>query len=194
MAVLVVGLGGAGHLLADGATPSPRALVLGALVVGLLSAAVASRRVPTWRLAAVVGVGQVVLHHAFSWAPGVHCVTPSDEAASVFATASVAAGGFATQAHACAGATAHQVLWSDPVMLLAHVLATVLVVVALRRGEASLRALCSWVGPMVLPEPVPATWSSGTSAYYAVATVPLGAPVKAADPVRGPPEPLALAA
>lgn len=77
LAVAVVGLAGAGHLAAGGHTPSWQAVVLSLLVVAVLCTAAASRRVPTWRLVAVVGGGQLVLHHAMSWgADGHHAGLP----------------------------------------------------------------------------------------------------------------------
>ncbi|WP_380165567.1 hypothetical protein [Jannaschia sp. R86511] len=161
----VVGLAGAGHLLAGGGTPSLRALVLALLVVALLSTSLATRRVTAWRAAAVVGGGQVVLHHAFGWSPGDHKT----------------GGG-------------HDALFSDPGMLAAHAFATVVTVVALRRGEAALVALGSWVGPLrlvlaaILPlGPVRPLLAAGEPA-------PLGGPAAATDPVRGPPHLLVLAA
>ncbi len=77
LALAVVGLAGAGHLAAGGPAPSWQAVVLSLLVVAVLSTAAASRRVPTWRLAAVVGGGQLALHHALSWgAAGHHAALP----------------------------------------------------------------------------------------------------------------------
>lgn len=169
----MVGLAGAGHLLAGGGTPSLRALLLALLVVALLSTAVASRQVSAWRLTAVVGGGQVVLHHAFGWVPGSH-------GAAADPLVDAAAG--------------HQLLWSDPTMLAAHVLATALTVTALRRGEAALLALCSWAGPLVLVVATPAPVGPARPLRHDTELVPLGAPPAAADPVRGPPRSLALAA
>ncbi len=173
-AAAVVGLAGAGHLLAGGGTPSLRALVLALLVVALLSTAVASRRVSAWRLTAVVGGGQVVLHHAFGWVPGSHGAAVADPLVDV--------------------AAGHQVLWSDPTMLAAHVLATALTVTLLRRGETALVALCSWAGPLVLVVAAPAPVGPARPLHQDAEPMPLGAPPAAADPVRGPPRSFALAA
>ncbi|MGJ7440969.1 hypothetical protein [Aquipuribacter sp. MA13-6] len=168
----VVGLAGAGHLLAGGGTPSFRALVLALLVVTLLSTAVASRQVSAWRLTAVVAGGQVVLHHAFAWVPGGHGAAALDPASEA----------------------AHQGLWSDPTMLTAHVLATAVTVVLLRRGETALVALCSWAGPLLLVVVSPAPVGSARPLLAGAEPMPLGAPAAAADPVRGPPQSFALAA
>ena len=167
---VVVGLAGAGHLVAGGAAPSLRALLLGTLLVALLCAAVSAQKVSAARLTAVLGGGQVVLHHAFSWVPGGHVT---------------AAPGDVAEQHA---------LWSDPTMLAAHALATVCAAVALRRGEAALVALGSWAGPLlVLVVAVPPA-GGVRSLFEDVEATALGARRPAADPVRGPPRSLALAA
>ncbi|MGJ7440334.1 hypothetical protein [Aquipuribacter sp. MA13-6] len=166
----VVGLAGAGHLLAGGGTPSVRALVLALLVVVVLSTAVASRRVSARRLTAVVAGGQLALHHAFAWVPGNH---------GAVADPSVAG---------------HATLWWDPTMLGAHVLATAATVVLLRRGEAALVALGSWAGPLLLLVVTPAPVGPARPLRRDVEPMPLGAPLAAADPVRGPPRSFALAA
>ncbi|WP_380165019.1 hypothetical protein [Jannaschia sp. R86511] len=78
LAATVVGLAAGGHLLAGGAAPSWQAVVLSLLVVAVLSTAAASRRVPVWRLVAVVGGGQAVLHHALTSGTAEHHAVAPD--------------------------------------------------------------------------------------------------------------------
>ncbi|WP_380168938.1 hypothetical protein [Jannaschia sp. R86511] len=174
-AVAVVGLAGAGHLAAGGATPSLRALLLALLVVALMCTAVATRQVSARRLAAVVGGGQVVLHHAFGWVPGSH-------------------GSEADAVPAAVEAAGHGSLWSDPTMLAAHLLATVCTVALLRRGEAALVALGSWAGPLRLVLLTVSPVGPPQPRAAADDPLPLGDPHLATDPVRGPPRSFALAA
>ncbi|MGJ7441761.1 hypothetical protein [Aquipuribacter sp. MA13-6] len=121
---LVVGLSTGGHLLAGGQVASWRAAVLALLLVSAGVAGITATRLTPVRLVAALGAGQVVVHHALSWTPGGHCATAGSSA--LFASTTIAG---------CRPAGGHEALWTDPGMLLAHLVATVVAAAVLGRGE-----------------------------------------------------------
>lgn len=176
--VVVVGLATTGHLLAGGAVASWRAVVLALLLVGAAVAGLTSLRLTGPRLLALLGAGQVVVHHALAYAPGGHCAAPTGSA-DLFASTTVVS---------CGQAEAHVALWADPAMLLGHLVATLVAAAVVGRGERLLWDAADLLRPrpLRLPEAVPAM-----QAAPAVAPVlpsrPYRAPLSETDPLRGPP-------
>lgn len=146
---LVVCLSTGGHLIAGGQVASWRAAALALLLVAVGAAGATALRLTPMRLMAVLGAGQLVVHHALSWTPGGHCATAGS---SELFKSMTHAGCGTVGAHEAAGA--HEAVWSDPVMLLAHVVATVVAGVVLGRGEQLLWTICALLQarPLVLPE------------------------------------------
>lgn len=174
---LVVGLSTGGHLLAGGQVASWRAAALALLLVGVGAAGVTAMRLTPMRLTAVLGAGQVVVHHAMSWTPGGHCTTAGSSA--LFESTTIAG---------CGPGGGHETLWSDPAMLLAHLIATLLAAVVLGRGEQllwTLRALLQ-TRPLVQPDVVVAQ-DQRPVVVPALLPRPRRVVLSASDPTRGPP-------
>lgn len=174
---LVVGLSTGGHLLAGGQVASWRAAVLALLLVAAGAAGVTALRLTPLRLVAVLGAGQVVVHHALSWAPGGHCATAGSSA--LFESTTIAG---------CGPAGGHESLWSDPAMLLAHLVATLLAGAVLGRGEQLLwtvRALLR-TRPLVLPDLVVAQ-DVRPAVVPSLLPRPRRVVLSESDPLRGPP-------
>ncbi|WP_380165011.1 hypothetical protein [Jannaschia sp. R86511] len=174
---VVTGLSTAGHLAGGGHVASARAAVLALLLVSVAAAALTAVRLTPVRLLAALAAGQVVVHHALAWTPGGHCAAP---ASSPLFESTVVAG--------CGPAGPHEAMWSDPAMLLGHLVATVLAAAVLGHGEQLLwtaRDLLA-LRLLVLPDAVPAQAAPALAFPPVPAPVP-STPVERCDPVRGPP-------
>ncbi|MFC3687180.1 hypothetical protein [Aquipuribacter hungaricus] len=180
---VVVGVSTTSHLLAGGDVPSGPRLGLAVLLVALLAALAGGRTVSGRRLALSVGAGQVVLHHGLDRVETAgHCAAHRPDAvAAVF-------GPTAVPVPCGSGSLAHAMGW-DPWMVVAHVVATAVAVVLLRRGEAVLRAVVGWA-TRTLVLAVRARPATPPPAPPAAPAVPPAPPVRLADPVRGPPAPV----
>lgn len=166
LAVVLLGLAGAAHVLGGGALPHPGVL---AGVVGLVVAAalvITPRRLSTRRLLAVLGAGELALHHTFALlaantlAPVEHSLAPGG------ALAGVVGAGHHGHGYAVVGTVAgsvgsagslgamddmgHATGAAGLLMLTAHVVATVVTAVVLARGEAALWLLAAWLLPVLV--------------------------------------------
>lgn len=137
------------HVGAGGATPAPQ--LVGAVLVFATAAAVlmAGRQLSVARLSVIVGISQLLFHGAFNAlglptasrqavapAPGTHIHDASAQMATAMAAnPQLMSGG------------AHHVMAMDAGMLAAHLVASVLTIVALYHGEALLvRLMRPFVG------------------------------------------------
>ncbi|GAA4283454.1 hypothetical protein GCM10022261_09850 [Brevibacterium daeguense] len=135
---LIVGL--MFHESADGAVPVP-AVVVSLVMLTWLSVLLAGRRFGYWSLTAIVAAAQLMLHCTmvlFSGSPPTlrghqHGVSPGDALADALAS-SAAAG----HVHGTAEATAAHSAAPSGAMALAHVAATLVTVLVLKRGEDAL--------------------------------------------------------
>jgi hypothetical protein len=140
-------------------------------------------------LAALLGGGQLALHEVFSAfsSPGTH---QGSGTAAPHESHFAGAGILAPAADHLAGAAET----AGPLMLSAHILATLASALLLAKGEAALWALAAWLRPLVaLPQPV--TCDDGTPPV--VAFPPAAVPLRPwrnlrQDSRRGPPSAVAL--
>jgi hypothetical protein len=141
-ALAAVGLAVGAHLAGDEPVPTTVALAAVPAVMIVMNLLAGRRRGPTG-LFAVMGLVQVVLHLAFMLAAGAeHCT-----AVGMHAMPGAHPG--TPMAVSCEPAMLHEgmsgQLRPSPVMALGHILATVLVVLLLARGEAAIWALAATV-------------------------------------------------
>jgi hypothetical protein len=120
------------HTLAGGGAPSPLFCLLLAVLALPATTALVGRRPALWRTATAVGAAQALFHTSFATVGDIGVWD-------------------ATSAHAHAG---HPPLPSGPdaavmpttaAMTAAHVVAALLVIVAVHRGERVLRAIAAWL-------------------------------------------------
>ena len=143
------------HDLAGGGLPSPLAVVL-SLAFGIpLCVMLAGRRIRLWRQAASVAVSQMLLHLLFSLGRDTTGTQLHAPAGHLHAGMHVDV----TTGHAMA----HTMTMNDasPSMIVAHVVAGVITIAALRHGERTLAALANFAALLVttivrlVPTPVP---------------------------------------
>jgi hypothetical protein len=164
-AVGAVGLASAAHLAADGDVSAPAVLLSFPVVMIVVHLLAAGRRGPVG-LFLGLGLTQIALHLAFMAASVATTCVPPPTMSTMAMT-----GGHPHLAPICESVTGHDAagrLWPSPSMALAHVLASVLLVLLLARGEAAVWALASCLrfrslipGAVLLPPaarqlPVPA--------------------------------------
>lgn len=129
ISAIIVALAAAAHILAGGSLPGLALLIGLAALVTVPVAALTSRRLSLAAMTALLGTGQLVLHEVFMQMTPVH------------------AGTMEAHSHGMAST-------DSPVMLGAHLLATVGTAVVLAKNEAALFALIGWLHPLVrLPRP-----------------------------------------
>lgn len=213
VASVVVALSGLAHVLGGGTLPAGVVLAALTSLVLAVCVALAGRRLGVVAVTAVLGVGQLVLHHAFTVLAATGCAASAGPAGATDPhaghTAAQHAGHLAGQttdhaAHLAGQTTAHAgqavgtLACADPhgvavpllgasAMLVLHVVATVLTALVVAGGDRALHWLLAWLRPrVVVPAPVvvPAV---GTPATPVVAGAPHRAPWSRAHPRRGPP-------
>ena len=169
VATVILTLAAGAHLAAGGALPTP-AIMLAVLSLTALGSTTATRlRLGFPALAALLGGGQVALHEVFTAFSSSGTAAGSGPAASH--VSHVAGPGFLTPAaDHLAGAAAT----AAPLMLAAHVLATLGSALLLAKGEAALWALAAWLRPLVaLPQPVACDDGAPPLAAFPPAAAPL---------------------
>lgn len=119
------------HEAGGGAAPSWAVVAFGLALASLAAIALAGRRTSLWRLVAAVGVSQLLFHGLFTAAGDANGADP--HAGMGHGASPVALPGL----DAAAGGSGAL----DPGMLLSHGAALVVTVLALRHGEAAIRAL-----------------------------------------------------
>lgn len=183
----VFSLAAGGHILADGTLPAgPILLALFALVL-LPVTWLAGRQLSFTSLLAVLGVGQFILHHAFT-------------ALSRTAACTSAAAGGVRAHHAgmpgmhCASVEPAPVAMhvlngnASPAMLAAHMGAVAVTAWLLWKGEVALWQLLAWLRPLVPGlVPVPVLPRSPRSLIRASVFVPVLWRTLRVDSPRGPP-------
>lgn len=124
------------HEAGGGAAPSWGVVAFGLALASLAAIALAGRRTALWRLVAAVGVSQLLFHGLFTAAGDAtgSAVAADPHAGMGHGASTLALPGLDPAAAGTSGAL-------DPVMLLSHGAALVITVLALRHGEAALRAL-----------------------------------------------------
>lgn len=169
VATVILALAAGAHLAAGGELPAP-AIMLAVLSLTALGSTTATRlRLGFPALAALLGGGQVALHEVFTAFSSSGTAAGSGPAASH--VSHVAGPGFLTPAaDHLAGAAAT----AGPLMLAAHVLATLGSALLLAKGEAALWALAAWLRPLVaLPQPVACDDGAPPLAAFPPAAAPL---------------------
>ncbi|QHT57723.1 hypothetical protein GXP71_17670 [Cellulomonas sp. H30R-01] len=219
VASVVVALAGLAHVLGGGALPAGVVLVALTSLVLAACVALAGRRLGGVAVTAVLGVGQLVLHHAFTVLSATGCATsagPATAAVDPHAahTAAQHAGHVAGQAtehaaHLAGPATDHlahagqavgTLACADPhgvatpllgasAMLVLHVVATVLTALVVAGGDRALHWLLAWLRPRVAVPGPVVVPVGGTLVGPVVAVAPHRAPWSRAHPRRGPPAP-----
>lgn len=164
-AVIVV-LAAAAHIIGGGDLPDVTALMPLAALVTVPVAVLTARRMSTGAMVATLGSGQLVLHEAFMYLTPTHTV------------------GMDAHGHGMAET-------DSPLMLAAHLLATIATAVVLAKNEAALFALISWLRPLVqLPEPVGLPQTPLVTLMPATRWIPSPWDDLKIHPLRGPPVPL----
>ncbi|OUE07880.1 hypothetical protein CMsap09_02945 [Clavibacter michiganensis] len=126
------------HEAGGGAAPSWGVVAFGLALASLAAVALAGTRTVLWRLVAAVGVSQLLFHGLFTAADaGGSAVAADPHAGMGHGASALALPGLPAAASGGAGAP----IGLDAGMLLSHGAALVVTVLALRHGEASLRAL-----------------------------------------------------
>jgi hypothetical protein len=169
VATVILTLAAGAHLAAGGELPAPAIMLAVLSLTALGSTAATQLRLGFPALAALLGGGQLALHEVFSAfsSSGTHqgsaTATPHE---SHFAGAGILAP--AVDHLAGAAETA------GPLMLAAHILATLASALLLAKGEAALWALAAWLRPLVaLPQPVACDDGTPPVAAFPPAAVPL---------------------
>ncbi|MBG6217531.1 hypothetical protein IWX75_001989 [Arthrobacter sp. CAN_A6] len=178
--ILCLGIGS--HVLAGGTLPAlPILLLMGALLL-LPVAALTTRRRPIASLAALMGGGQLALHEGLS----------AFSSAAVCSSGPVHTGHYGAAPISCQTSAAAPIHADEPtvlLMLLAHLLATAVLVLMLARGEAALGLLCAWLRPLsqrlapAVVVPVPRISTVSRSVF-----IPLPRHYAAVPALRGPPQ------
>lgn len=144
IAVAVLGLPAAAHLMAGGHLPPPTIVAALSSVVLLSAVLLAGIRMTGPVLVAYLAAGQTTLHHAFSvfsgdstllFENGTHHGVVLDPVARPAVDAIP---------------TEHLAAADSPLMLVLHAAATVLAAIVLAWGEAALWALARWLRPLAV--------------------------------------------
>lgn len=141
-AVVVFFLAAGAHLAGGAALPSP--LILGTLAVTTLLAVtiLARRKLQLPAVLGILGVGQLLLHQAFTTLTTTAACVPASRAH--FGPQQVhclPASGIAEHAHAFS-------MFDSPLMLAAHAGAVVITALMLYHGEAALELAVQWLRPL----------------------------------------------
>lgn len=178
--VVVLALSTGAHLGGGGTLP-PLSVFIGLSAFTLLGVSLIAKR--TLRLpilVAVLGGGQFVFHHAFGLftATTAACVPAS---AHLHHSAIVCTGGSVASPQHVDGDT-------GAVMLLTHVVATLVIAVAITRGEEALYAVAAWLYPRLCQPPgPPAPPRHAKVTAIAHGRCPHAVPFLVSPPLRGPP-------
>lgn len=215
VASVVVALAGLAHVLGGGVLPAGVVVVALTSLVLAVCVALAGRRLGVVAVTAVLGVGQLVLHHAFTVLGATACVagpsatagdphaghTAAEHAALATAPGAGHAGHAVGQVvdHAAhTGQAVGTVACADPhgvaapllgasAMLVLHVVATVLTALVVAGGDRALHWLIAWLRPRVVV-PAPLVVPAGAPLVGPVVDAsPHRAPWARAHPRRGPP-------
>ncbi|MGM7671205.1 hypothetical protein [Microbacterium sp. A93] len=199
---------GASHAAHD-AGPAPILWILTLALAGPVCTALAGRRLSWWRLSAGVAASQLLFHWLYS-ATAVPAAAPTltglhgghgahaGHAESMIAVAAVGAGaGTAAGTETGVGAALHA---DSPVMVAAHLVAAVVTVVVLRRGEVLAGRVAELAVGLILHSPgarlaqwIPAVPVRRISAAHLTVVHPTGDVLLPSLRLRGPPEGLQLA-
>ena len=169
------------HVLGGGTLPAAEtSTALIALVLATV-AFVSGRQLSWGRIAAVLGIGQVLLHGALSLLPSETACVPS----------LAGTGHHTVQAGACLMQAPEPLVEAAPglAMSLAHLLAAAATAAAVSWAEAAIWRLAAWFHPLVHALQ-PVTIVPRGRARVGSTSVPLPSPRRhRADEIRGPPEP-----
>ncbi|OUE20283.1 hypothetical protein BFL36_11510 [Clavibacter michiganensis] len=133
------------HEAGGGAAPSWAVVAFGLALASLAAIALAGTRASLWRLTAAVGVSQLLFHGLFTAAGDASGVAAADPHAGM-----AGHGALPIAIPGLDGAPGGAAPALDAGMLLSHGAALVITVLALRHGEAALRALVRASGVRVL--------------------------------------------
>jgi len=133
------------HEAGGGAAPSWAVVAFGLALASLAAIALAGTRGSLWRLTAAVGVSQLLFHGLFTAAGDAAGATAADPHAGM-----AGHGALPLAIPGLDGASVGAASALDAGMLLSHGAALVVTVLALRHGEAALRALVRASGVRVL--------------------------------------------
>lgn len=168
------------HVLGGGKLPAAETSTALIALVLLAVLLVLGRRLSMGRIAAVVGIGQVLLHQALSLlARETRCVTSPQHGWH-----------HAAPSGACLTEAPGVLLPPDPglAMSLAHVLGAAVTAALLARAEAGLWRLVAWFRPLTQAlQPVTIFWSGPSCGECGSGPVPTPWRNHRADGIRGPP-------
>ncbi|PRY13991.1 hypothetical protein [Kineococcus rhizosphaerae] len=128
----VLGLAAGAHVAAGGRLPGPFLFTAVAVVVSAVCLLLAGRRLSWPVLSAVLGGGQLALHEVFDACSGPMATVVTSGHHQTLVLSGTA-----------------DPMTPSPVMTGAHLLATVLAVVALQHGESLVWSLWAWLRPVV---------------------------------------------
>lgn len=180
VAVTVLVLGAAAHVMAGGELPALPVMTALTAVVALSAVMLAGRKMTAPVLAAYLGASQTGLHLAFSALSGVG--TPMPGMAVHHPGMKAGTGG--------PGASiAHDHLSADVSlgMLGMHLTAVLLTALVMARGESALWALAAWLRPLMDPPEPAIIRVCRYLAVTAAATIQPRGRVTGRPPARGPP-------
>lgn len=185
VAVMIVTLGAAAHVVGGGELPVPGIMLAVLALTGMAATAATRLRLNFPAMAALLGAGQLVLHEAFSAFSSPVGPIRADPAGH-HPAASLAGLPLDT-----AGAPhLHDVdSWAASLMLGGHALATLACALLLAKGEAALWSLAAWLRPLVqLPEAaLPDVAAAPAAAGWPADAAPLPWRNLRPDCRRGPP-------
>lgn len=187
MATAILTLAAGAHLAGGGALPAPT-VMLAVLALTALGSTTATRlRLGFPAVMALLGAGQLALHEVFG---AFSIPAAAAESGATAAHGSHLAGTAALPLDHISGAGAA----SGPLMLAAHILATLGSALLLAKGEDALWALAAWLRPLVAL-PRPAACDGGAAPLFPFA--PFAVPLRPwrnlrQDSRRGPPSAVAL--
>jgi hypothetical protein len=150
VSMVILALASGAHLAGGGALPTP-AIMLAVLALTVLGSTTATRlRLGFPAMAALLGGGQLALHEVFA-----AFSAPAAAAASGTATPHDSHLAGAALLTSAAGHLSGAEPGSGPLMLMAHIMATLGSALLLAKGEAALWSLAAWLRPLAaLPQPV----------------------------------------
>lgn len=142
IAIAVLGLPAAAHLMAGGELPSPAILAALSCVVFLSAVLLAGRKMTVPVLVVYLAAGQTFLHYAFSALSRDGDVSFENGAHHAIVRTAIA-----TVPHE------HLTATDSPLMMTLHTAGTIVAALVLAWGEAALWALARWLCPLiVVPE------------------------------------------
>lgn len=180
---IILCLGVGSHVLAGGTLPALPILVLMGALLLLPVAALSRQRRSRVSLAALMGGGQLALHEGLS----------AFSSAAICSSGPVHTGHYGAAPISCQTSAAAPIHADEPttvlLMLLAHLLATAVLILMLGHGEAALELLRAWLRPLsqepapAVVVPVPRISTVSRSVF-----IPLPRHYAAVPALRGPPQ------